>query len=251
MGAFHEGHLALMRDAKKECDFIVVSLFINPLQFGPKEDYAVYPKAMASDKRLALGAGVDLLWTPLKEEIYPDGYCTFVEVEGINTLWEGRSRPGHFRGVATVVMKLFQIVRPDIAYFGIKDYQQTRVIEQMVRDLMLPVPIRIRPTIREADGLAMSSRNVRLSDAERKAAPVLYKALRLAKEQARKGERSAARLLAAARKVIATQPLAVVDYLTICDPKSLESVDRIQGKAIFLAAVKIGPIRLIDNIQLA
>ncbi|TAK07399.1 MAG: pantoate--beta-alanine ligase, partial [Candidatus Manganitrophaceae bacterium] len=161
MGAFHQGHLTLMRRAQRECDYVVVSLFVNPLQFGPKEDFATYPRTLASDRKMAEEAGVDLLWTPTAEEIYPAPYRTFVEVEEITRRWEGAVRPGHFRGVATVVAKLFQVVRPDRAYFGQKDYQQTRVIHQMVKDLHLDLSIRILPTVREKDGLAMSSRNRR------------------------------------------------------------------------------------------
>ncbi|MDC4225123.1 MAG: pantoate--beta-alanine ligase [Candidatus Manganitrophus sp.] len=248
MGAFHEGHLALMRQAKRECDFAVVSLFVNPLQFGPKEDFATYPRSIASDRKMAQTAGVDLLWTPSAEEIYPPPYRTFVDVEEITRRWEGSVRPGHFRGVATVVAKLFQIVQPDRAYFGQKDYQQTRVIRQMVKDLHFALSIRIRPTVREKDGLAMSSRNQRLSSAERAAAPLLFNALKHAEARVRQGIHKSRPLLEEVERLIRSEPLAQIDYVALCDPESLEPLEKIQKEAVLLLAVKIGPVRLIDNL---
>jgi pantoate--beta-alanine ligase len=248
MGAFHEGHLALMRQAKRECDFIVVSLFVNPLQFGPKEDFAAYPRPIALDRKKAQEAGVDLLWTPAAEEIYPSPYRTFVDVEELTRRWEGAVRPGHFRGVATVVAKLFQVVRPDRAYFGQKDYQQTRVILQMVKDLHFAVSIRILPTVREKNGLAMSSRNQRLSPEERAAAPILFKALKQAEARVREGMHESRSLLGEVETLIRSEPLARLDYAALCDPESLEPLERIQKDAVFLLAVKIGSVRLIDNL---
>ncbi len=248
MGAFHEGHLALMRQAKRECDYVVVSLFVNPLQFGPKEDFAAYPRPMALDRKQAQAAGVDLLWTPAAEEVYPSPYRTFVDVEEITRRWEGAVRPGHFRGVATVVAKLFQVVQPDRAYFGQKDYQQTRVIRQMVKDLHFAVSIRIFPTVREKDGLAMSSRNQRLSPAERAAAPILFKALKQAKDRIRQGIHESFPLLQEVEASIQAEPLARIDYAALCDPASLEPIERIQKEAVLLLAVKIGSVRLIDNL---
>ncbi|NKE70521.1 pantoate--beta-alanine ligase [Candidatus Manganitrophus noduliformans] len=248
MGAFHEGHLALMRRAERECDFVVVSLFVNPLQFGPKEDFAAYPRSVPSDRKMAQEAGVDLLWTPTAEEIYPSPYRTFVDVEEITRRWEGAVRPGHFRGVATVVAKLLQVVQPDRAYFGQKDYQQTRVLRQMVKDLHFPVSIRILPTVREKDGVAMSSRNQRLSPAERAAAPILFRALTQAETRVRQGIHESRPLLKEVAALIQSEPLARIDYIALCDPASLEPIEKIQKEAVFLLAVKIGSVRLIDNL---
>lgn len=248
MGAFHEGHLSLMRRARRECDFVAVSLFVNPLQFGPKEDYAAYPRDLASDRKMAEGAGIDLLWTPTVEEIYPSPYRTHIDVEEITRRWEGESRPGHFRGVATVVAKLFQVIRPDRAYFGQKDYQQTGVIRQMVRDLHLDVAIRILRTSREKDGLAMSSRNRRLSPAERAAAPILYRALKRVEALVGEGTRESKTLLREAESLIRSEPRAAIDYIALCDPESLEPIDRIDDRAVLLLAARIGPVRLLDNL---
>lgn len=248
MGAFHQGHLTLMRHAQRECDYVVVSLFVNPLQFGPKEDFATYPRTLTSDRKMAEETGVDLLWTPAAEEIYPAPYRTFVEVEEITRRWEGAVRPGHFRGVATVVAKLFQVVRPDRAYFGQKDYQQTRVIHQMVKDLHLDLSIRILPTVREKDGLAMSSRNRRLSPAERAAAPILFRALKKAEALIREGILESGPLLQEVEALIRSEPLARIDYAALCDPASLEPIERIEKEAVLLLAVKIGSVRLIDNL---
>jgi pantoate--beta-alanine ligase len=250
MGAFHEGHLSLMRKAKAECGYVVVSLFVNPTQFGPNEDFKRYPRTPASDKEKAESAAVDLLWTPSAEEMYPAPYRTFVEVEALGRRWEGASRPGHFRGVATVVAKLLQAVRPDRLYLGRKDYQQTRVIGQMIRDLHFDTAVRLIPTLREADGLAMSSRNQHLSPDDRKAAPVLYSALRQAKRLVGQGERHGEKILKEVESVIRSEPRASLDYVALCDPETLEPVDRLKEKAVLLLAVKIGPVRLIDNLLL-
>lgn len=250
MGAFHDGHLFLMKQARKECDYVVVSLFVNPLQFGPKEDFTAYPRDLASDRKKAASAGVDLLWTPSREEMYPEPYRSYIEVEGLSRRWEGASRPGHFRGVATVVAKLFQVVRPDRAYFGQKDYQQTRVIQQMVRDLHFDPALRILPTRREADGLAMSSRNQRLSPEDRKAAPILHKALSHAEMRVRQGERDGRRIVEAARAVLETEPRARLDYIALCDPERLEPLDLLEKKGVLLLAARVGPVRLIDNVVL-
>lgn len=248
MGAFHEGHLGLMRKARRECDYVVVSLFVNPLQFGPKEDFAAYPRPLASDRKMAQAAGVDLLWTPTAEEMYPEPYRTFVDVEEITRRWEGAVRPGHFRGVATVVAKLFQVVRPDRAYFGQKDYQQTRVIHQMVKDLHLDLSIRILPTVREKDGLAMSSRNQRLSPAERAAAPTLFRALKEAEGRIRGGALESKPILREVEALIQAEPLARIDYAALCHPETLEPIERIEQEAVLLLAVKIGAVRLLDNL---
>ncbi|MFQ5949925.1 MAG: pantoate--beta-alanine ligase, partial [Nitrospiria bacterium] len=189
MGAFHEGHLSLMRKAKVSGDYLVVSLFVNPLQFGPKEDFSVYPRDILSDRREGRKIGVDLFWSPSTEELFPFPYHTFVEVEALSRRWEGTSRPGHFKGVATIVAKLLQVVRPDRLYLGRKDFQQARVIQQMICDLHFKTSVRLLPTVRESDGLAMSSRNGRLSSADRKAAPILYRALQAARKMIRQGER--------------------------------------------------------------
>jgi pantoate--beta-alanine ligase len=265
MGAFHAGHLALMKRAKKECDVVVVSLFVNPTQFGPKEDFSAYPRDLNTDRKKAREAGVDILWTPTAEELYArfaersalpsagPSYDTFIEVGEIGQRWEGEVRPGHFRGVATVVAKLFQVVQPDVAYFGQKDYQQTCVIRQITRDLHFNVTVKVLPTVREADGLAMSSRNVRLSEEARVAAPVVYRALCLAARKAGEGELRGAALahlmIAVIRRAV---PDARVDYAALCDPKTLLPIGRMRPgeTGILLLAARIGPVRLIDNLGL-
>lgn len=247
MGAFHAGHCALMRQARRECDFVVVSLFINPTQFGPQEDYAAYPRHLASDRKQAQATGVDLLWTPTVAAMYPPDNQTHVDVGPIARQWEGESRPGHFEGVATIVAKLFCIVRPNRAYFGRKDYQQTCVIRQMTRDLHLGVALRILPTVREADGLALSSRNERLSPAERQAAPTLYQALMMARQAAQCGERRAKALCAHVRRHIQSSPLFHIDYIALCHPDTLDALGRLERTAVLLVAARIGAVRLIDN----
>jgi len=247
MGYFHEGHLTLMREARKETDLVVVSLFVNPTQFGPNEDFKSYPRDLDRDAAMAENVGVDMIFNPSVEEMYPQGYSTYVEVEGITGGLCGASRPGHFRGVTTVVTKLFNIVQPDRAYFGMKDYQQLKVIERMVRDLNMPLEIVSVPTVREPDGLAMSSRNTYLSPQERQAALVLRKALDYAQELVGSGLRDGGDLCARVQEFIGREPLASIDYVAVVDPDSLQPVDRIGDRVLVALAVRIGKTRLIDN----
>jgi pantoate--beta-alanine ligase len=252
MGYFHEGHLALMRRARDENDFLVVSLFVNPTQFGPNEDYDRYPRDLERDRSLAEKEGVDLLFVPSVQEMYPPGYATYVEVTGtLTSALCGARRPGHFRGVTTVVAKLFNIVKPHRAYFGEKDAQQLRVIRRMTEDLNFDVEIISIPTVREPDGLAMSSRNEYLSPEERQAALVLWRSLNLARSLVEVGERDADRIIAEMRKLIQSEPLARVDYIEIVDPKTLEKVQRIEGEVLVALAVFIGATRLIDNMVIS
>ncbi|HIE64688.1 MAG: pantoate--beta-alanine ligase [Nitrospira sp.] len=248
MGAFHEGHLSLMRKAKRRGDFVIVSLFVNPLQFGPSEDFQIYPRNLHSDQKKAKECGVDLFWTPSPKEIFPPPYRTFIEVEKLSQRWEGKLRPGHFKGVATIVVKLLQLVSPNDLYLGQKDFQQIRVIQQMIRDLHFKTTVRLVPTVRERDGLAMSSRNVRLSSADRKAAPVLYRALQSAQKMIHQGERDGKIILEKAKSLIRSEPRARIDYLALCDPETLDPLKSLERRGVFLAAVKFGNVRLIDNI---
>jgi len=251
MGYFHEGHLALMRRARAENDVVVVSLFVNPIQFAPGEDYEEYPRDLERDKALAEKEGVDILFAPSVESMYPPGYCTYVEVTGtLTSTLCGARRPGHFRGVTTIVTKLFNIVKPHRAYFGEKDAQQLRVIKRMVEDLNFDVEIVPVPTVREPDGLAMSSRNVYLSPEERKAATVLYRSLKLAQEMIARGERDARRVIEEMRRLIESEPRARIDYVEIVDSNTLEKVDRIKGEVLIALAVFIGKARLIDNVTI-
>jgi len=250
MGALHEGHASLIRAARRETDFVVVSIFVNPTQFGPNEDYQRYPRTPQADALLCQREGVDLIFAPTVEEMYPPGYCTWVEVTGLQDVLCGRSRPGHFRGVATVVLKLFHLVQPDIAYFGQKDAQQARIIRQLVRDLNVPVKIRVCPIVREPDGLAMSSRNAYLSPEQRRQATVLYRALCAAKELVEQGERHAERVRQHMVRLIEATPGAVLDYAEIMDPETLQPVREIQQPVLAALAVRIGPARLIDNMTL-
>jgi len=250
MGFLHEGHLCLVRDAKQRGDRVVVSLFVNPTQFAPQEDFAAYPRDFERDCRLLDKEGVDVLFHPSTEEIYPEGYQTHIEVEQLSLSLCGAFRPDHFRGVVTVVTKLFNIVRPHVAIFGCKDYQQLQVIRRMVRDLNFDIEIVGHPTVREADGLAMSSRNAYLSPAERKAALCLNRSLHHAEEMVRQGERRADAIVGAVRAQIAREPLAQVDYVTLCDADSLRGIDSVEGVAVLGLAVRIGKARLIDNVIL-
>lgn len=250
MGFLHEGHLSLLRAARAACDLVVVSIFVNPLQFGAGEDYEAYPRNPEGDARKCEVEGTDLLFTPTTGEMYPPGRWTVVEVLDLGDVLCGAVRPGHFRGVATVVAKLFHIVKPHRAYLGQKDYQQTVIIRRMVRDLNMDVEVVVLPTVREADGLAMSSRNSYLSQEERKAAPVLYRALREAERRVAEGERSARRILAAMEAVVSAESLARIDYLALVDPETLEEVEVVTGSAVALGAVRIGKTRLIDNLLL-
>lgn len=248
MGALHEGHLSLIRRARAENDVVVVSIFVNPTQFGPHEDFARYPRPWERDVRLAEEAGADVVFHPSAEEMYPEGYSTWVEVEGLTEGLCGASRPGHFRGVATVVTKLLHICQPERVYFGQKDAQQLAVIRRMVRDLDFPVEVVDCPTVREADGLALSSRNTYLSPEERAQAPVLYRALREVERLVQTGETQVSELVAAARAVLAKAPLAQVEYVEIVDAESLEPVARVEGPCLVALAVRFGDTRLIDNV---
>jgi pantoate--beta-alanine ligase len=247
MGYFHEGHLSLMRRAKADGGAVMVSIFVNPLQFGPHEDYARYPRDFERDRQMAESVGVEAIFYPDVSEMYPPGFQTEVRVKQLSQPLCGRSRPGHFEGVATVVLKLFNIVTPDRAYFGQKDYQQLRVIQQLVRDLNLPVEIVPCPIVREPDGLAMSSRNVYLSPAERQAATVLYRSLMWAQEQVQAGERDALRLQREVYEMLAREPLARIDYVELVDAETLEPVARIERPTLLALAVYFGNARLIDN----
>jgi pantoate--beta-alanine ligase len=250
MGALHEGHLSLVRAAKVQCDAVAVSIFVNPTQFGPAEDLSKYPRQFERDCRLLEKEGVEILFAPAVEEIYPGGAVTWVVVEGLSEKLDGRSRPGHFRGVTTIVLKLFHIIEPDDAFFGQKDAAQLAVIRRMVRDLNFPVEIVACPIVREPDGLALSSRNAYLNREERSRALVLQRALQKARQQFDAGERIAAKLISAAKEVIAGEPKVALDYFEIVDPDTLDPVERISQKTLIAAAAYIGTTRLIDNLVL-
>jgi pantoate--beta-alanine ligase len=247
MGFLHEGHLSLVRKAKTECEAVAVSIFVNPTQFGPNEDFTRYPRDMERDLASLQGEGVDFVFTPEPSEIYPPGAATRIEVGPIAEVLEGAVRPGHFSGVATVVTKLFNIVAPDIAYFGQKDAQQCAVIRQVVRDLDLPVALRIEPTVREADGLAMSSRNVYLDAGQREEALVVYRSLRAAAAAFETGETDAETLRAAIRDALAGYPF---DYVSVADPDTMAELETARPGAIVSTAVRFGATRLIDNLVL-
>ncbi len=247
MGYFHEGHLALMRGAKKNSDLVVVSIFVNPLQFGPQEDFNRYPRDFERDVHLAEKVGVDVMFFPAAEEMYPSGFSTRVEVGGLTQCLCGLSRPGHFQGVAMVVAKLFNIVFPDKAFFGQKDAQQVLVIKRMVEDLNMPLKIVVMPTVREEDGLAMSSRNAYLGPRERKAALVLRHSLEMAEQKVVSGEQDALKLQEMIREMVAQEPLADVDYVEIRSLPDLKPVTRLEGPALLAVAVYFGKTQLIDN----
>jgi pantoate--beta-alanine ligase len=248
MGALHEGHLSLIERAKQECSPVIASIFVNPKQFGPNEDFTKYPRTFESDSERLQRAGVDSLFAPEPREIYPDGFSTYVDVDGLSDKLEGRSRPGHFRGVATVVMKLLQIVQPNFAYFGRKDAQQSRLISQMASDLNLDTEIVVCPPVREPDGLALSSRNVYLNAEERKAATVLYRALDAARNELAAGVRDALQLQSSLRRKLDSERLARVDYAEVVDAQSFEPTVRVSNPCYVLLAVFIGKTRLIDNL---
>jgi pantoate--beta-alanine ligase len=250
MGFLHEGHLSLVRDGKKRGDRLVVSIFVNPKQFGPREDFASYPRDLDRDRKLLELEGADVLFYPIIEEMYPAGYQTHVEVEKLGAPLCGAFRPGHFRGVATVVAKLFNIARPHVAVFGCKDYQQLQIIRRLVKDLNLGVDIVGHPIVREPDGLAMSSRNAYLNAAERKAALCLWGALQKASAMVKDGERNAAGILDAVRHEIAREPLAQLEYASLTDAEKLLDVERVRDEALLALAVRIGKTRLIDNVIL-
>ena len=248
MGALHAGHRALIRAARLSCDAVVVSLFVNPAQFGPKEDFTRYPRQPGADAILCRKEGVDVLFAPPVSQIYPDGFQTAVAVPALAHRWEGARRPGHFAGVATVVTKLLTLVRPAAAFFGQKDFQQAALIRRLVEDLNLGARVIVYPTVREADGLALSSRNVYLTPAQRRAAPVLFQALKAGRAAIRTGDRSGARIQRVMRKVVAAEPMARLDYLAVCDPDTLEPLTRVRDRAVLLGAIRIGTIRLLDNL---
>lgn len=248
MGALHEGHASLVRAACASSDFVVVSVFVNPTQFGPKEDFGKYPRTLEADQRICTDAGADLIFSPTPAEMYPERSVTWVEVKELDAELDGPARPGHFRGVCTVVLKLFNIVAPDVAHFGAKDFQQARIIRQMVRDLNVPVEVRVEPTVREADGLAMSSRNRYLSPAERALAPAIYKALLNVKQRAAAGEIDVARLESALAAELSAIPGARVDYARILDADALRPLPRLDRPAVAAVAVFVGTTRLIDNL---
>ncbi len=248
MGALHSGHMSLVRSALVECQPVIASIFVNPTQFGPSEDFQKYPRTFEEDSRKLEDAGVDYLFAPDPSEMYPPGFRTWVNVEGLSDRLDGRVRPGHFRGVTTVVLKLLEIVQPQRAFFGRKDAQQARIIRQMARDLHLDSEIVVCPIVREADGLAMSSRNAYLNPAERRAATILYRALDGARVSISHGERDALRLTAAMREMLRTEPLAEPDYVDLVDLETLEPVTRLRGACLAMLSLRIGPTRLIDNL---
>jgi len=250
MGALHAGHLALVRAAHAHCKTTAVSIFVNPAQFAPNEDFAKYPRTLERDQQLLEAEGVSLLFVPAIDEMYPQGASTFVNVDGLADSLCGRSRPGHFRGVATVVAKLFHIVEPNVAYFGQKDAAQAAIIRKMARDLAFDLEIVVAPIVREADGLALSSRNAYLSPTERKQALVLYRALCRVQTLADQGERSAKKLIQAARDIFAEEPAVRLDYVEIVNPETLEAVSEVSKGALVAVAAFIGATRLIDNIVL-
>ncbi|PON16139.1 pantoate--beta-alanine ligase [Candidatus Entotheonella serta] len=247
MGFLHDGHLSLVRAARQDCDVVVMSIFVNPKQFGPNEDFASYPRDMERDLRLARDSSVDVVFTPDVSEVYPEGFQSEVSVRGLTEGLCGAARPGHFDGVTTVVAKLFNMVGPDRSYFGQKDYQQAAVIERMVLDLNMPLTVVVCPIVREPDGLAMSSRNAYLSPDERRAALVLLRALQVAASRIAEGERRAQSLAAALHEVLAAEPLVRIDYVAVCDPKTLAPVEALPKTVLVALAVYIGRTRLIDN----
>ena len=251
MGYLHEGHLSLIRAAKAKCKSVVVSIFVNPTQFGPNEDLAKYPRDLQRDLKLIEPLGVDLVWTPTVDVMYPNGFQTWVEVDTLTKRLEGEMRPGHFKGVTTVVAKLFNAVQPQKAYFGQKDAQQAAVIRRMTQDLNFPIEIVVCPTVREKDGLAMSSRNRYLEGEDRKAALVLFRALSAAKEVYEAGERNAEELRRKMKEVISAEPRAQMQYVSCTDYDTLEELETVKGKTLLSMAVLIGKTRLIDNFVLS
>ncbi|KPJ70073.1 pantoate--beta-alanine ligase [candidate division WOR-1 bacterium DG_54_3] len=247
MGFLHEGHLSLVRESLQKTDCTVVSIFVNPTQFGPQEDFKKYPRDLERDADILEKEGVGVVFVPDQNEMYPQGYKTFVEVQDLQDKLCGISRPRHFKGVCTVVLKLFQIVGPDIAFFGQKDAQQALILKRMVRDLNLSVDIDVLPIVREADGLALSSRNVYLNTEERKAALCLIKCLKKAEQMIKKGERKSSQIIQTIQQIINSEPMARMDYVEIVDLDNLDPLDKIEGEALIALAVYVGKIRLIDN----
>jgi len=251
MGALHEGHLSLVKEARQMCDIVVVSVFVNPTQFAPNEDFAHYPRDLTKDTALLTDYNVDYIFAPTAEEMYPKGYSTYVNVEGLSDQMEGVSRPGHFRGVPTVVTVLLNTIRPDFAFFGQKDAQQALVIKRLVKDLAFDTEIVVLPTVREDSGLAMSSRNTFLNGEEREAAKVIHRSLVKAKEAYKAGERNSGKLIELVRKTIETEPRARLDYVQVSNAENLERVEKVEDHPILITiAVFIGKTRLIDNIQM-
>jgi pantoate--beta-alanine ligase len=251
MGALHEGHRALIREARLRCDALVVSIFVNPTQFGPQEDLAQYPRPISQDQALCRKEGVDVCFEPTVKTMYPSGFQTMVTLPAIARRWEGEARPHHFSGVATVVTKLFGIVRPLIALFGQKDFQQSVLVRQLVKDLDLGVEIVVHPTVREADGLALSSRNIYLSPDDRIRAATLYKSLRAGAGAIREGMTDGATVQNAMVQVVKKEPALTIDYLAVCDPTTLEPLSHVNSRAVLLGAVQLGAVRLIDNLLVA
>ncbi len=250
MGYLHQGHLSLVKRARQENDHVAVSIFVNPTQFGPSEDLASYPRDLEHDLSVLDAAGVDLVWTPTVQELYPPRYQTYIEVEAVTKRLEGAARPTHFRGVATVVAKLFNVIQPDRAYFGQKDAQQVVVIRQMTRDLNFPVKVVVCPTLREPDGLAMSSRNVYLTPEQRRAAPALYRSLQAAEAAWRGGERNEDKLRVVITSILEQEPELAVEYINAADPDTLEEIDGPANRVLLSLAARIGRARLIDNLLL-
>jgi pantoate--beta-alanine ligase len=251
MGALHDGHLSLVREARRMCDVVVVSIFVNPTQFAPGEDFERYPRDLTKDTTILADYNVDYIFAPPPEEVYPKGFATYVTVEGLSEQLEGAARPGHFRGVATVLAVLFNIVRPDFAYFGQKDAQQAMIVKRLVRDLAFDTEVVVLPTVREESGLALSSRNAYLNGEERRAANVLYRALARAEAAYMSGERSARKLAEGVRAEIDAEPRARLEYVSVTDADTLERLDKLDDRPVLVAvAARIGPTRLIDNIVL-
>jgi pantoate--beta-alanine ligase len=251
MGALHEGHLSLIREARQMCDVVIVSIFVNPTQFGKNEDFDNYPRDLTADTALLTDYNVDYIFAPSVEEIYPDGFSTYVYVEGLSDVLEGAARPGHFRGVATVVNVLFNTIRPDFSFFGQKDAQQVAVLKRMVRDLAMDTEIVVMPTVREESGLAMSSRNAYLSPKEKEAASIIYQALREAKLAYKNGERDAQDLQNIVTNKINSEPLAALEYVAVTDAETLEPLDKIEDETVLISiAARFGKTRLIDNAML-
>lgn len=248
MGALHDGHRALIRAARLRCDALVVSIFVNPTQFAPTEDLAKYPRPISKDRALCRAEGVDACFEPGVQAIYPEGFETVVTVPGIARRWEGEIRPHHFAGVATVVTKLFGIIRPDVAVFGQKDFQQAALVRRVIDDLSLGVALIVHPTVREPDGLAMSSRNVYLSTTERSLAPVLYKSLLAGAQAVRGGNKDGKQISSIMRATVEQQTNATVDYLVVCDPETLEPWSGTASRVVLLGAIRLGSVRLIDNL---
>lgn len=253
MGALHEGHLSLVREARRMCDTVIVSIFVNPTQFNESEDFKSYPRRLTEDTAMLADYNVEYIFAPPPEEIYPPGFSTYITVEGLSETMEGAHRPGHFRGVATIVTILLNLIRPDFAYFGQKDAQQTLIVRRLARDLGFDTEIRILPTVREPSGLALSSRNRRLDEGQRRAAAVLYRGLQAAEKAYQRGERNARRLIEITRHEISNEPRIALEYVEIADAETFLPLDRLHASApaLLALAARIGGIRLIDNIMLS